>query len=611
MAVQGYAGAVSAKPGDKIKLFLSAPAGTATLTVQRYAGPESATLTTTVATQTVPSTNAWTGYGWTSSPTSTFTIPSAFPSAYYRVFDGADVVAGFVVRAAMPGTTSKVLLSVDMLTNQAYNGAGGSSLYDPNRASVVSFNRPGGLPDTRELPIHDWLAGQGRQVECCAAQDLGTVGFLNSYDCLIVAGHAEYWTRAMFEQVAAFVAGGGNLISLSGNTCYRQVRLEASGRKLTFHKQAGTDPAKQAMDVSVAFAEPPVNRSQAALLGASFTYGAWGAQVAHPYRLRFPGHWAMAGVTAIQTAPFLGYETDAAPYVEEDEGYPRTTGEEGTPPTIVLLGTADLRDANWHKPGAATMSIYRRNGTVFSAGSTDWVDTLTGQPQYPLDPSVIAITTNVINRLSTRIAADWEHVGHANGGSAMTAVGTRLFLATSVNRLWRRHPVAAEVPWREVGHANSVVALASDGDALYGLTTGDQLWWRPAVETNINWNAMGVGAGGASTLACAGGLLYANDAAGTMHRRPATHHAGPQWRALALPPRSFTALASFADILFGTTADGRLLRTNKDHIAESTDWVDIHHCYFSIGLAAVDASLFVATSEDKLWWLDLHGLRQP
>jgi len=248
---------------------------------------------------------------------------------------------------------------------------------------------------------------------------------------------------------------------------------------------------------------------------------------------------------------------------------------------------------------------------VFSAGSTDWVDTLPGQPQYPLDPSVIAITTNVVNRLSTRIAADWEHVGHANGGSAMTAVGTRLFLATAVNRLWRRHPVAADVPWRDVGHANSVVALASDGDVLYGLTTGDQLWWRPTIETNTNWIAMGVGTGGASALACAGGLLYATDAAGTMHRRPATRHAGPPWRALALPPRSFTALASFADILFGTTADGRLLRTNKDHIAESTDWIDIHHCYFSIGLAAVDASLFVATSENKLWWLDLHGLRQP
>lgn len=611
MAVQGYAGAVSAKPGDTIKLFLSGPAGTTTLRVQRYAGPEQATLTVPVAVQAVPSTNAWTGFGWTASAASAFTVPSNFPSAYYRVFDGADVVAGFVVRAAAPGTTSKVLVSVDMLTNQAYNGAGGKSLYDPTRASVVSFNRPGGLPDGRELPIHDWLAAEGRQVECCAAQDLGTAGFLKAYDCLVLAGHAEYWTRAMFEQVSAFVAGGGNLVSLSGNTCYRQVRLESSGRKLVFHKYAGSDPTTHALDASVAIAEPPVNRSQAALLGASFTFGAWGAQVAHAYRLRFPGHWAMAGVTATQTAPFLGYETDAAPYVEEDEGYPRTTGEEGTPPTIVLLGTADLRDANWHKPGAATMSVYRRNGTVFSAGSTDWVDTLTGQPQYPLDASVIAITRNVMSRLSSRVPADWEHVGHANGASAMTAVGNRLFLTTTANRLWRRHPVAAEVPWREIGHANSVVGLASDGDVLYGVTDTDQMWWRPSIEAEVNWQAMGQGAGGTGPLACAGGLLYATDAAGTMRRRPATHVGGPQWHSLGLPPRSFTALASFADILFGTTTDGRLLRTNKDHIAESSDWVDIHHCYFSVGLAAIGASLFVATTENKLWWLDLHGLRRP
>lgn len=611
MAVQGYSGAVSGKPGDKIKLFLNGAAGSVTLTVQRYAGPESATLITPVAPQPVPLTSAWTGYGWTASAASTFTIPSTFPSAYYRVLDGGTVVAGFVVRAAAPGSTSKVLLSVDMLTNQAYNGEGGKSLYDPNRASAVSFNRPGGLPDTRELPIHDWLAAQGRDVECCAAQDLGKPGFLNAYDCLILAGHAEYWTRQMYEQVEAFVAAGGNLISLSGNTCYRQVRLEANGRKLVFYKYAGADPTTDARDVSVAFAEPPVNRSQAALLGASFTYAAWGAQVAHPYRLRFPGHWAMAGVSANQTLPFLGYETDAAPYVEEDEGYPRTTGEEGTPPTLVLLGTADLRDANWHKPGAATMSIYRRNGTVFSAGSTDWVDALTGQPQYPTEPSLAAITTNVLNRLSARTPADWENVGHANAGSAMTAVGSRLFLATTANGLWRRHPVAAEVPWREVGHANSVVALASDGDVLYGLTVTDQLWWRPAVEVDINWTPMGIGIGGAKTLACAGGLLYATNAAGTMHRRPATHAAGPAWKPLGLPARSFVALASFADILFGTTADGRLLRTNKDHIAESTDWVDIHHCYFSIGLAAVGASLFVVTTENKLWWLDLHGLRKP
>ena len=58
--------------------------------LQRYAGPQSATLTTTVAPQAVPSTSAWAGFKWTSSPTSTFTIPPTFPSAYYRVLDGTD-----------------------------------------------------------------------------------------------------------------------------------------------------------------------------------------------------------------------------------------------------------------------------------------------------------------------------------------------------------------------------------------------------------------------------------------------------------------------------------------------------------------------------------------
>ena len=166
------------------------------------------------------------------------------------------------------------------------------------------------------------------------------------------------------------------------------------------------------------------------------------------------------------------------------------------------------------------------------------------------------------------------------------------------------------MPWRDIGHANDVVALATDGDVLYCLTGDDRLWWRPAVEQEVDWTPIGPGVGGASTLAFAGGLLYAGDATGVLHRRPAAR-ASAAWQPTALPARSFTALTSFADILFGSTPDGRLLRTNRDFIAESSDWVDIHHCYFSIGLAAVGASLFVATSENRLWWLDLHGLRQP
>ena len=58
-----------------------------------------------------------------------------------------------------------MLVSVELVTNQAYNGAGGKSLYDPSWAFVVSFDRPGGLPDGRELPLHGWLAPRGWDVD--------------------------------------------------------------------------------------------------------------------------------------------------------------------------------------------------------------------------------------------------------------------------------------------------------------------------------------------------------------------------------------------------------------------------------------------------------------
>ena len=279
-------------------------------------------------------------------------------------------------------------------------------------------------------------------MEYCAAQDLGMPGSLEAYECLVIAGHAEYWTRAMRERVDAFVARGGNLICLSGNTCYRQVRLEDDGRTLVFYKYAGDDPVDDDNEATVAFAEPPVNQPQAALLGVGFTHAAWGAPAAAPYRLRFPGHWAMAGVTAQQTQPFLGFETDAAAYVEEAEGYPRVTGEEGTPPTFVLLGTADLRNAGWEKPGAATMGVYRRNGTVFAAGTTDWVDTLTGQPGFPADPSVATITRNVFDRLSG------THPGRLGGGGARQRRDGSHRRGAEIVPCDQRQPVVAAPPGR-------------------------------------------------------------------------------------------------------------------------------------------------------------------
>jgi hypothetical protein len=257
------------------------------------------------------------------------------------------------------------------------------------------------------------------------------------------------------------------------------------------------------------------------------------------------------------------------------------------------------------------MCIYRRNGTVFAAGTTDWVLALVGEPGFIAGPAIETITRNVLSRLSTRQPFDWELIGHANDGTALTAVGDRLFLATTANRLWRRYPVAAEVPWADIGHANNVVAMASDGSVLYAVTQDHRLWRRPSNEADVNWIDIGTCPTGTDALACAGGSLYTVDALGDLRYRPASSAPHVWSTAASLGRTDITALTSATDILYAATSSNRLLRTNKDFISESTSWVDILHCNFAVGLANVDGALFVATNENRLWLLDLHGLRIP
>jgi len=173
--------------------------------------------------------------------------------------------------------------------------------------------------------------------------------------------------------------------------------------------------------------------------------------------------------------------------------------------------------------------------------------------------------------------------------------------------------VGAEIVWRDIGHANRVIALTATDDTLFCISDDNKLWWRDPVDIEVNWTSFDFGPAGTKALAAAGGMLYSIDTNGALRRRPASKTAAA-WE----PIPSFTklnsrinALTAYSNILIASTTDNRLLRTNQDWIDESSDWVDIHHCNFSIGLAMIDGMLFVSTTENRLWWLDLHGLRRP
>jgi hypothetical protein len=631
MAVSGYPSRTSVRPGESIGLHLAAdPPRTYTMTVLQAPGAEgsaSASFNANLGHQREPGANAWEGFGW--SVSHTFAVPSDWPSGlYYLLDDERRKVTSFVVRSRLPGQRSTILLHIPYLTLQAYNAAGGKSLYgfsslpsktEADRAVQVSFDRPGAVPGIEESLI-GWLLGEGIEIECCSSVDLHTdPDLLFNYECLVMPGHDEYWTREMRERADRFVANGGNIICLSGNSMYRQVRLERDNHMVVFQKYASADPEPDNSQVSVAFGQPPVNNPQNRLLGTGFTWGAFQQNPWLAYSIRFPSHWVFERLDPVpdETSAFMHYETDAAAFVE-DEGYPRVTGEEGTPLTFTVLATADLRSSTG-KPGMATMGIYRRGGTVFNAASTDWCEALGPHPGpeegQVLDPDdvVIAVTRTVFERLSRRRPFEWEIIGRADEGRAMASLDARLFLVAS-DRLWRRHPVGANVPWREIGDAEGIVSLAGGRDTLFGVNEDNDLLWRPPVEQDAPWTPLGSGPGdGTAGLAAACGLLWAVDGNGKLFSSPTTREA-PEWSEVgpfAGTDDRINALTSHSDILIASTSDGRMLRSNRDLIYESSDWVGFIDSPGAIGLGVIEGTLFAATSEGELFWLDLHGLRQP
>jgi hypothetical protein len=68
-----------------------------------------------------------------------------------------------------------------------------------------------------------WLSREGYRYEVITDADLhAEPDLLRHFAALMIVGHSEYWTDAARDGVAAFLDGGGQVVSLSGNTlCWR------------------------------------------------------------------------------------------------------------------------------------------------------------------------------------------------------------------------------------------------------------------------------------------------------------------------------------------------------------------------------------------------------
>ena len=441
--IEGYTDQLSYAPGDEIGFHVSTSASEYSLEIARVGATREVLWNEKEipgSAYPVPEDASAHGCRW---PTSfKLSIPETWRSGYYevsmRVEDNganftyrnrrtAEATMHFVVRSAQPGHDTKILLQLATNTYNAYNNWGGYSVYGYHghgnlQGHRVSFDRPmAGLFSRWESFFVEWAEQNGYTLDYAANSDLEfQPEILKDYRLVLSVGHDEYWSGGMRDNLDAFIADGGNAAFFSGNSVCWQVRPEDDGRAFTCWKQwYNMDPIYKTGDyrtLSTLWSHYLVGRPENQLTGVGFLHG--GYHLSHgqfmdgsgEYTVHRPDHWVFDGTNLREGDTFgglhtvVGYECDGCELKIVD-GLPVPTYRDGTPDNFLILCTAPVRwhpdDCEWYerwdrgRTGAATMGMYTRGGTVFTAATTDWAHGLQGG-----DPVVERITQNVLDRLS-------------------------------------------------------------------------------------------------------------------------------------------------------------------------------------------------------------------
>jgi hypothetical protein len=449
LAIEGYTDRLSYAPGESAKLHVSTTGPKWSVEITRLgASPKVVWRKDDLpgAAHPIPEDASSRGCKWPAAVE--VPIGADWPSGYYQIrfkttdqggsFVGrgrrtAEADALLVVRPAEPGKNAKILLQLSTNTYNAYNNWGGGSLYAYNgrgglQGNRVSFERPPASQfDNWERPFVAWAEANGYALDYCVNSDLEFhPELLKTYKLVLSVGHDEYWSAPMRDNLEDYIAGGGNVAFLSGNTCCWQVRSEDGGKALTSWKQRfNMDPVYQTGDfrtLTTLWSHHLVQRPENRLTGVGFLRG--GYHLSHgqfmggkgSYTTHRPDHWMLAG-TGLKAGDeiggkhsVVGYECDGCE-LEMKGGLPFPTGRDGTPSNFEVVASCPARwhpdDALWYErfprdtaggpaEGVAVLGTYTNGGTVVTTGSTDWAHGLRGG-----DPVVERITRKVLDRLSS------------------------------------------------------------------------------------------------------------------------------------------------------------------------------------------------------------------
>lgn len=336
------------------------------------------------------------GCGW--KPTVRYKVPDGIRSGCYIIklvgsHNENNSFTPVIVRPLRPESQIAVIASTN--TWHAYNSWGGQNFYInytsfPSKY-LLSTERPFDLylrnPIEAECQITRdhllvgerfiwaWLEREGFTYDLYSDMDLHSKEVFNThlkkYKIILISTHSEYWSYAMIDHLKEYIRNGGNVLSLSGNTMYKEVRF----------------PDKSIMVLDGAYLRYQGLREETVLGVAQDLrgYKTWA-----PYKVSQSDHWVFKGTNLIN-GDLIGKDglnvspkgLSGASGWETDKIFP------DSPKNAILLA----RGIN-PGGGGADMVICEEpgRGSVFSVGSISYAGSLL------VDKNISQITKNVVIR---------------------------------------------------------------------------------------------------------------------------------------------------------------------------------------------------------------------
>lgn len=357
----------------------------------------------------------------------TLFVPGTWTSGIYMAkltnADGYQNYVPFVVRD--DARVATLLYQQGITTDQAYNNfpdvfnpptasLQGKSLYEgsssgPNtvagttRAVKVSFNRP--YADDGSGKFFLWEVEQVRWQERMGydvtyATDLDTAtnpNLLTRYKGYISAGHDEYWTNSMRDNVERARDAGVNLAFFGANAAYWRVRFEAgrngvANRTMVCYKDAAIDPATALSSKTIQFRQ--AGRPEQTLIGVQYlTYGEslLGNFPWLPQNTGDPVFTGSGFGPGSSVAGLVGYEIDSY----------QTSAPKPANLSYTLLASSPYFDADGNTKNGNSVVYQAPSGAwVFGSGTLSWSWGLDDNDFRPADPGIQQITKNVMDRMT-------------------------------------------------------------------------------------------------------------------------------------------------------------------------------------------------------------------